>query len=225
MLQAERMKVTLKRYYAQQDDVCGEAAAICYDGRNPARSLRQAMAGGHLSVVEHSSFTFEVEGVSRVLLAQLTRHRIASFSVQSQRYCGVQPEWAIPQTIADAGYRGEYVRMCDACYGLLCEMVDDGVPIEDARYVIPQGVTCRLMMTMNARELLHFFELRCCNRAQWEIRKMAWKMLELAKIVAPEIFANAGPACLRGACPEGARSCGSPYGKEESDHADGRAEG
>ena len=209
------MNVTLIRFAPEPDALCGEAAAICtgYTG-DPLKALRGALDSGHESVAEHAGFTFRVEGVSRVLLAQLTRHRLASFSVQSQRYCGVEPEWVVPQTIVDAGYKRDYLQMCDLCYELMCDMIRDGVPEEDARYIIPQGVTCKLIVTMNARELLHFFELRCCNRAQWEIRALAWDMLRLCREAAPEIFENAGPACLRGACPEGKASCGRPYQKE-----------
>ncbi|MGN0989984.1 MAG: FAD-dependent thymidylate synthase [Candidatus Ventricola sp.] len=213
------MKVSLIRFTPEPDELSGEAAAICtgYEG-DPLNAQRGAMNSGHLSVTEHASFTFRVEGVSRVLLAQFTRHRIASFSVQSQRYCGVQPEWIVPQTIVDAGYKHHYLKKCNECYDLLCNMIKDGVPSEDARYVIPQGVVCNLIVTMNARELLHFFELRCCNRAQWEIRRMAGLMLDEVRVVAPELFRDAGPGCVRGACPEGKRSCGKPYTKGENKH-------
>jgi thymidylate synthase (FAD) len=91
-------------------------------------------------------------------------------------------------------------------------MMSKGVPAEDARYLIPQGVTCSLLMTMNARELLHFFSLRCCNRAQWEIREMAWQMLKTCRKIAPTMFGSSGPECVRGKCPEGKRSCKKPYG-------------
>ena len=192
--------------------LAGKAAAKCYNGANYDRSLRVAMDGGHLSVAEHANFTFEISGVSRVLLAQLTRHRIASFSVNSQRYCGVKPDWIIPQTIIDAGMKSDYLLYCDAGYRLMCDMMEKGVPAEDARYCIPQGVTCSLIMTMNARELRHFFDLRCCNRAQWEIRQLAWTMHRLCRKIAPELFATSGPGCIRGNCPEGKKSCGNPYG-------------
>lgn len=192
--------------------LAGKAAAKCYRGKNYEKSLATAKEGGHLSVAEHAAFTFEISGVSRVLLAQLTRHRLASFSVESQRYCGVKPEWVIPQTVVDAMYKYEYVTMCDAAYNLMQEMISKGVPAEDARYIIPQGVTCSLIVTMNARELMHFFGLRCCNRAQWEIRELAWKMRNLCAKNAPELFKDSGPGCMRGHCPEGKKSCGRSYG-------------
>ena len=204
------MKVELIRYTPEADELCGELAAMCYDGTNPARSLKRAMDGGHHSVAEHACFTFRVEGASRVLLAQITRHRIASFSVQSQRYCGVKPEFALPQTIIDAGYEREYSMICNAAYELFCEMCAAKVPAEDARFVIPQGVECRFGVTMNVRELLHFFSLRCCRRAQWEIRELADRMLRLCKEAAPGLFEQAGPGCVRGRCPEGKRGCKRP---------------
>lgn len=209
------MKVTLIRFTHDSEDLCGEAAALCtgYDG-DPVNALRGALGSGHESVVEHASFTFRVEGVSRVLLAQLTRHRLASFSVQSQRYCGVKPEFIVPQTIRDAGYEAKYLRQCENAYEMMCCMIADGIPAEDARYIIPQGVACNLIVTMNARELRHFFELRCCNRAQWEIRELADKMLSDACFSALELFRDAGPGCVRGMCPEGKRSCGKPRGFE-----------
>lgn len=190
--------------------VCAQAAGRCYKSKNGDKSLQHALGSGHTSVAEHASFTFDIRGVSRVLLAQLTRHRIASYSVESQRYCGVKPEWVIPQTVIDAGYKDEFLAYCNAGYALMQEMMERGVPAEDARYLIPQGVTCSLIMTMNARELMHFFELRCCRRAQWEIRRMARQMLTLCKRESPLLFVKAGPGCVRDACPEGKLSCGNP---------------
>lgn len=205
------MKVTLKRWTAYPDLICGEAAALCYNGKNPLKSLKVAMNGGHESVLEHASFTFLVEDVSRVLLAQLTRHRLASFSVQSQRYCGCDPEdIVLPQSIKDKRFGGSVKLMMDKVTDLYDAMIKEGVPEEDARFLVPQGVTCKLMVTMNARELRHFFALRTCNRAQWEIRQLADGMLRLCKEVAPVMFADAGAGCVRGKCPEGAKSCGKP---------------
>lgn len=193
------------------DTLCGKAAAKCYNGKNYDRSRDIALEGGHLSTAEHAQFTFEIDGVSRVLLAQLTRHRIASFSVQSQRYTGVKPEWIVPPSVNLYGYENAYRAYCDAGYALMQEMMEHGVPAEDARFAIPQGVTCGLIMSMNARELMHFFDLRCCSRAQWEIRALAFEMLELCKIAAPQLFENAGASCAHGPCPEGKKSCGKPW--------------
>lgn len=205
------MNVRLIAYTPTPDVLCGEAAAICTNSDSIIKALRGAMASGHESIVEHAYFTFYIEGVSRVLLAQLTRHRLASFSVESQRYCSVKPEWIIPQTVKDAGMEEAFIRKCDEAYEFFCEMVAAGVPAEDARYIIPQGVTCKLMMSMNARELLHFFSLRTCNRAQWEIRDLADKMLVECRHSTSELFRRAGCACMIGKpCPEGKRSCGHP---------------
>jgi thymidylate synthase (FAD) len=206
------MKVTLIRYMPDPDELCGEAAALCtgFTG-DPVKALQGALSSGHAGVSEHSAFTFRVEGVSRVLLAQFTRHRLASFSVQSQRYCGVEPEWIVPETIRKAGWRLSYLDYCEKGFQLMQDMMRYGnVPAEDARYAIPQGVACNLMVTMNARELNHFFALRCCNRAQWEIRDLADAMLAEVRRVAPVAFQDAGPGCVRGHCPEGKRSCGNP---------------
>lgn len=202
------MKVEIVNRTHAPEDTAGRAAALCYNGKNPTRSLEVAMAGHHESVLEHVSFTFLVEGVSRVLLAQLTRHRLASYSVQSQRYCGVKDCGVImPQSVREHSWHGNFSQVVAECFRLYNMMLAEGVPEEDARYIIPQGVTCKLMLTMNARELRHFFALRCCNRAQWEIRELAWEMLRQCKAVAPVLFADAGPGCVRGACPEGAKSC------------------
>lgn len=191
--------------------LCGMAAAECYQGKRHDKSLSRAMDGGHLSVLEHAAFTFRLSGVSRVLLAQLTRHRIASYSVQSQRYCGANLDLVIPDSMAREELVDEMIDVKKAVEKLYTKAVALGVPAEDARYFTLQGGKTSLIMTMNARELRHFFELRCCNRAQWEIRDMACQMLALCKIAAPELFKNAGPGCLRTGCPEGKMCCGKPW--------------
>lgn len=204
------MTVMLLSHTNEPDRICGQAAALCtgYTG-NPVKALRGAMNSGHESVAEHAVFTFVVEGVSRVLLAQLTRHRLASFSVQSQRYCGAEPEdVVIPQSIKDKRLGGNMTMLMTRVAGTYQALLDEGVPEEDARFVLPQGITTRLMMTANARELRHFFSLRCCSRAQWEIRDLANEMLRQCREVAPMLFADAGPGCVRGHCPEGAKGCG-----------------
>lgn len=201
--------------------VCGEAAAICtgYAG-DPLHALDGAMASGHESVAEHASFTFRVEGVSRVLLAQLTRHRLASFSVQSQRYCRLNnPEFIEPETIAKNNkykdWPDAYNKAIQTAFDAYASMIREGIPEEDARYVLPQAVCCDLIVTMNARELRHFFELRCCNRAQWEIRELADRMLAAVRNVDDHLFKNAGAPCQMGKkCPE-KRPCGHPRKGEQ----------
>ena len=160
--------------------------------------------------------------MSRALLAQLTRHRIASFSVESQRYVNLEDgfDYVIPKSILKLGeYAANTFRyqmnMIHCWYKDWCDDLREAghsqrEANEDARYVLPNACVTKLGMTMNARELLHFFELRCCNCAQWEIREMAWLMLAECRKVAPKVFAQAGPGCVRGACPEKI-GCGRPY--------------
>lgn len=213
------MNVTLIRFTPEPDKLCGEAAAICtgYTG-DPLKALRGALDSGHESVAEHAGFTFRVEGVSLVLLAQLTRHRVASYSVQSQRYCGADLGLVLPDSMAIGDMIDEIVEVKLAVKKLYNKAISLGTPQEDARYFTLQGGVTSLIVTMNARELRHFFSLRCCNRAQWEIRELAWRMLEEVRVVAPELFKDAGPGCLRGPCPEGKRSCGRPMKRGDERH-------
>lgn len=210
------MNVTLIRSTLNPDELAGIAAALCTNSRDIDRARDRAMASGHESIAEHACFTFQVNGVSRVLLAQITRHRLASFSVESQRYTGVKPEWIVPPEVIAKGFKLSFLDYCDRGFQLYTDMVRCGVPPEDARYAIPQGVTCRLMLTMNARELRHFFALRCCSRAQWEIRDLADEMLAVCRAKAPALFNDAGPGCVRGRCPEG-KPCGHPRTKDWED--------
>ena len=208
--------------------VCALAARVCYSAlpydelkektgtQDQAGFLKGVIRSGHLSVLEHTSFTFYVEGVSRALLAQLTRHRIASFSVQSQRYVSMKDQFScvVPPRISALGSEkeAEYLQQMETIgkwYEEWQEAFDeDPSANEDARFVLPNACSTRLVMTMNARELRHFFSLRCCERAQWEIRSLATRMLALCRQTAPVLFDDAGPSCLNGPCPEGSRSCG-----------------
>lgn len=189
---------------------------------------------GHESPIEHVSFTFAIEGVSRSLLAQITRHRMASFSVQSQRYVRENGfEYVVPPEIDKVpAAREQFIRAMEEdqrtyelltatlMEGYLKELVEKGMPekqarsqaekhaIEDARYVLPNACTTRIVMTANARSLKNFFRLRCCNRAQWEIRTLAEEMYRLVYAVAPTLFGRCGPACVDGACSEGKMCCG-----------------
>lgn len=169
------------------------------------------MESGHLSPLEHASFTFGIEGVSRALLAQITRHRIASFSVQSQRYVRTDEFcYVVPPSVKALGKEAEeeYGFEMKQMHEWYKKWLDLTGSAEDARFVLPNAAETRLIVTMNARELLHFFNLRCCGRAQWEIRKLAWAMLALVRKAAPGLFHHAGPSCVQGACPEGRMSCG-----------------
>ncbi|MDR0309391.1 MAG: FAD-dependent thymidylate synthase [Candidatus Methanoplasma sp.] len=214
------MNVRLLAHTPNADRVCAAAGRSCYsekpsadllDKGDPQRTLGKIVGMGHHSVIEHAVFTFSADGVSRALTHQLVRHRIASFSQQSQRYVPLkEPTYVIPETVkADQRslklYEEIMRRIWDA-YGELAETI----PAEDARYVLPNGCTTNITITMNARELLHFFSLRCCERAQWEIRELAERMLALCMEVSPAIFADGGPPCVRGQCPEGELSCGRP---------------
>ena len=197
------------------EQLCGAAAAVCTNTGDYEKSLRRALASGHTSVLEHAVFTFKVEGLSRAALAQLTRHRLASFDVQSQRYVKLDnPELVIPETVRKSRYAAEVESTMRYVMNLYQRLVDEGVPCEDARYVTPQAVPTTLIMTMNARELLHFFSLRTCNRAQWEIRELADRMLKLCLNSSPEIFQHAGPGCVTGSCPE-KRPCGHPRSRDD----------
>ena len=177
--------------------------------------LSTIMSSGHFSTLEHASYTFAIDGVSRALTHQLVRHRLASFNQQSQRYVtfadGVVPDTvkATPETEA------VFNEAIEACVSAYKKLLDAGVPAEDARYLLPNAAESKIVVTMNVRELLHFFNLRCCNRAQWEIREMAHRMLELARPTAPFVFATAGAPCVSGTCPEGKMSCGNPYPRAE----------
>lgn len=200
------MKVELLAYTPDPDMLCAYAAHICYstapfDARHSKHILATVRGNGHLSVFEHASFTFLVEGLSRASSHQLVRHRLASYSQQSLRFTQAQPAFVSPPGC-------DFSAFYDQAFMEYRRLLEQGVAEEDARYVLPQGITSRLVVTMNARELLHFFELRCCLRAQFEIRALAWLMLAKAKAVAPLLFDQAGPVCLQGkACPENSFAC------------------
>lgn len=217
------LKVILIDHTPNPETVVATAARLCYSPCDIA-TLQQKMGPaqveklitklrtvGHLSPFEHASFTFGVEGISRACTHQLVRHRIASFSHQSQRYVPANENYEriVPDSIVD---NPEAMALFDdvacrigAAYEKLVEM---GIPTEDARYLLPNAAETKIIFTMNARELLNFISVRTCNRAQWEIRAMAEEMLRLLKAVAPLLFANAGPGCIHGPCPEGDMFCG-----------------
>ena len=224
-------KVKLIRYTPAPEELVAMAAKLCYSAadlddlgegvakKDQTKFINRLMDMGHLSPVEHASFTFGIEGVSRSFLAQVTRHRIASFSVQSQRYVALGDDetgfdYIVPPAIEALGeedaaeYRRQMEQM-NAWYQAWRKKLGDGEKSnEDARFVLPNAAATRMLVTMNARELTHFLSLRCCSRAPWEIRSVAWQMLALAYEAAPALFEDAGPGCLRGPCPEGKKCCG-----------------
>jgi len=168
--------------------------------------LRRVMSYGHASVIEHASFTFSLENVSRALTHQLVRHRLASYTQQSQRHVAYNTpkHYVIPKSVenhkdAKKIFEDALTKISEAYQKLL----KYDIPKEDARFILPNAAVTNIVITMNARELRRFFNLRCCERAQWEIRKAAIEMLRQAKKVAPVLFENAGPFCVEyGYCPE-----------------------
>lgn len=240
------MKVKLITYTPDPEQTIAVAARLCYSPstidevsealtpEKTAKFVEMLSDLGHDSPVEHASFTFGIEEVSRSLLAEITRHRIASFSVQSQRYVTENHfSYVTPPAIAEIPEAAEEFQRAMAedqeHYERLADMLRkkhraafeaEGMSpdaarkaaekraIEDARFVLPNACTTKILMTMNVRSLRNFFRLRCCNRAQWEIRALATEMLKLCYDVAPHLFAKAGPSCLFGPCAEGKMCCG-----------------
>ena len=220
------MKVTLITHTPEPEKVIAGAAKLCYSSSD-IESLMNGLTTekietfikkltdlGHQSPLEHCSFTFGIEGISRALSHQLVRHRIASYSQKSQRYVKEgQFEYIIPPKIienrADKNVYENFMKYAQETYDYF---IRNGIPAEDARFVLPNACETKIIVTMNIRTLLHFFEERCCNRAQWEIRHMAYAMLRICKEVAPNLFAKAGASCVRGKCKEGKMSCGKPIG-------------
>jgi len=160
-------------------------------------------AGGFPSVLEHVVFTFYIEGISRVASHQLVRHRIASYTQESQRYAEVRPDYVVPESVVRAGFGDRFRGLAEACYQLYREMVGSGVPYEDARYVLPQAFTTSILMTVNLRELIHIACLRLSEKAQWELREVVRAMVEEASRVVPEVAELISKMCyLRGVPPE-----------------------
>ena len=238
--------VTLLAHTPNPEKTVASAAKICYSSSNiidlydgltdekAADFVEMLSEIGHESPVEHASFTFGIEGVSRAFLAQITRHRMASYSVKSQRYVKegafefVTPPEVASDPVALSAYE-ESMRLAQQSYDKITDILTEKhtaafiaagkdektaarlaskKAIEDARFVLPNACETKMVVTMNARSLLNFFRHRCCNRAQWEIQDVANQMLKLVSEVAPELFKKAGPPCLTGPCPEGKMSCG-----------------
>ncbi len=238
--------VILLAHTPNPEHTVASAAKLCYSS-STITGLRENLTDeaaasfvemlseiGHESPIEHASFTFGIEGVSRSLLAQITRHRMASFSVKSQRYVREGAfEYITPPEIAQSDEAkkiyDELMQHDQECYDRLAAVLKEKhiktfmaegkdektatrlaekKAIEDARFVLPNSCSTQMVMTMNARSLHNFFRHRCCNRAQWEIQDIANQMLKLVLEVAPNLFKNAGPPCVSGACPEGKMTCG-----------------
>lgn len=217
------MKVVLLEYTRNPETVCAVAALTTMkdgtpsemikdiDADNAKKRIQRVVGYGHYSTIEHASFTFSIEGISRACSHQLVRHRIASFTQQSQRYVRMdEVPFVIPPSItknkaAEEIFNQNIKNIAESYKKLL----DLGIAAEDARFILPNATKTNIVMTMNARELLHFFNLRCCNRAQWEIRDMAWEVLYQVLKVSPALFETSGPKCIaEGICTEGKSSCG-----------------
>lgn len=240
------LKVNLIAHTPEPEKVVAAAAKLCYsksgatdimndlDKEKTDKFIDMLMSLGHESPIEHVSFTFAIEGVSRVLTHQLVRHRIASYSQQSQRYVKLEGfEYVIPPAVKNNKEAKDIfeksMKKDQEDYEKLVKILTDShvnelmasgmdeksalkaaekMAIEDSRYVFPNACETKIVVTMNARSLYNFFNKRCCNRAQWEIREMAELMLLEVKKVAPSLFKYAGPPCIKGECPEGKMSCG-----------------
>lgn len=242
------MKVSLIAYTPLAERVCATAAETCYSPKTPEdiyyqedteksanrreELLKDIIASGHDSVLEHAVFTFAVSGISRVTTHQLVRHRLASYEQQSQRYVDIRKtwetivipptvkdlldtEWELADNISDEPLRRAIAKYHDGLNDLIVALRERNIPSEDLRYFVPQGTASNIIITMNVRELRHFFSLRMCKRAQWEIRELATKMWKICYGKFPTLFEDAGPECVRTKCREGKRSCKHPLTKED----------
>lgn len=226
-----KLKVILLRHTPNPEETIAMAAKLCYSpseieslkGRIEAKDqktfVQRLMKMGHMSPIEHATFTFAIEGISRACSHQLVRHRIASYSQQSQRYVSESEgfDYVIPPIIKEdrelRDYFESFMAEAQRAYNHIVKRLNEKglkgeMTNQDARFVLPNAAETKIIVTMNARELLHFFRQRCCLRAQWEIRQMAEEMLRIVKGVAPTVFEKAGPACIGGPCPEGEYTCG-----------------
>jgi thymidylate synthase (FAD) len=238
-LRAE-LRVSLLQHTPDPDRAVAIAGRLCYapvsaadlqhdmSDEDVAKLVRILVRSGHHSALEHATFSFAVDGVSRACTHQLVRHRVASYNQQSQRYVsfGAADSFIVPPSIsANAEAQAIFLQaMEDArvAYDKLVELgLDEGRKREsvqeDARFVLPNAAETKIVVTMNARELRHFFQVRCCNRAQWEIRDLAWRMRAMVIALAPNLFAGSGPGCLYDSCPEGKMTCGNPFKPDDVD--------
>jgi thymidylate synthase (FAD) len=237
-----QLAVTLLQHTPDPDRAVAAAGRLCYAPVSAAeltetmsdeavtKLVRGLVASGHHSALEHATFTFAVDGVSRACTHQLVRHRVASYNQQSQRYVNFSAadSFVMPPSIdANAEAREVFLRAMTQTREAYDRLVELGLSEgrgkesvqEDARFVLPNAAETKIVVTMNARELRHFFQVRCCNRAQWEIRELAWQMRGMLKELAPALFHKTGPGCLYGTCPEGKMTCGTPYKADEVDGA------
>ena len=215
------MRVELISYTRDPEITCAKCASVSWRRKSlkdltldQAREIIEQVLGyGHESVIEHASFTFFVDGVSRSLTHQLVRHRLASYTQQSMRYVDLtrsERYFIKPKSISKNQELSELFDDINAeCKDAYDQFRKEGIPAEDARFLLPIATQTKIAMTMNARELRHFFALRCCLRSQWEIRELANRILKICKSIAPSLFRNAGPSCVGlEYCPEAELTCG-----------------
>jgi len=217
------MNVTLLSYTPDPERTCAAAALTSFWHKGASEThhvlsdeeiddiLTKVMGYGHVSVIEHATFTFSLEGISRACSHQLVRHRVASYTQQSQRYVEIENFSPVlpPSIRANRDAAKVYDNVMESVKQAYEKLIGLGIDNEDARFVLPNATPTNIVVTMNARELRHFFKMRCCERAQWEIRDVARRMLACVRPVAPRLFRRAGPSCVcEGRCPEGDLSCG-----------------
>jgi thymidylate synthase (FAD) len=216
-----KLKVSLVSFTKDPEITCAKCASVSWRRKGmkevslkeAEEIIRRALRYGHESVIEHACFTFFVEEISRSLTHQLVRHRLASYTQQSMRYVDLtksESYFIKPESITKheelAELFDDVMAKCETAYNTFRKK---GVPAEDSRFVLPIATQTKIAVTMNARELRHFFMMRCCLRAQWEIRELANRILKICKATAPSLFENAGPSCVKfGRCPEAELSCG-----------------
>ena len=192
------------------------------DSKKQEAFVKNVVASGHESPLEHVKFTFAIEGVSRALTHQLVRHRLASYSQQSQRYVKEKDfDYIVPPSVeSNSSAKEQFEKLMSdiqVSYNLLLECLSKTgtsgeAANQDARFVLPQAAETKIVVTMNCRELIHFFKHRCCTRAQWEIRQLANSMLAICKVKLPQVFSHAGAKCEDlGYCPEGEKFCCGRY--------------
>lgn len=211
------MKVRLVAETSNPEYVVTLAAATCYsdkiyidlyekcrDKEYQKKLITKLLSSCHESPFEHANFTFFIEGISRSTSHQLVRHRIASYSQRSQRYTTMKPEeFNIPESISsDPEKKKAFEEHLDNTFRLYKELIEGGIPKEDARELLPNATQTTLVMTMNLRELRHFMELRLCNRAQSEIQSVAIEIYKILNIYHPLLTIGAGPKCWYGKCTE-----------------------
>jgi thymidylate synthase (FAD) len=237
---AAQLSVALLQHTPDPDRAVAVAGRLCYapvsaaelahamSDEDVAKLVRILVRSGHHSAIEHASFTFAIDGVSRACTHQLVRHRVASYNQQSQRYVrfGAADSFVVPPRIAaDPQAQAIFLQAMEQARVAYDKLVEIGLGEgrsaesvqEDARFVLPNAAETKIVVTMNARELRHFFRVRCCRRAQWEINDLSWQMRAIVRDVSPYLFEGTGPSCLYGECGEGKMTCGQPYRPEDVD--------